>query len=60
MSRANHAQFELAMGLETLERLDPTGAAAASARHEADELFARLGVIEIVPVPLPAVAGVRS
>jgi len=41
-------------------RLDPTGAAAASARHEADELFARLGVIEIVPVPLPAVAGVRA
>jgi tetratricopeptide (TPR) repeat protein len=60
MSRANHAQFELAMGLETLVRLDPTGAAAASARHEADELFARLGVIEIVPVPLPAVAGVRA
>ena len=47
------------MGLETLARLDRTGAAAASAQQEADELLARLGVIAIAVVPLPALAGVR-
>jgi tetratricopeptide (TPR) repeat protein len=59
ISRANHAQFELAMGLDTLARLDPADPAAAPARREADELFARLGVISLALVPLPVLAGVR-
>ena len=59
IARDSHSQFELAMGLETLARLDRTGAASASAQQEADELLARLGVISIAVVPLPALAGVR-
>jgi class 3 adenylate cyclase/tetratricopeptide (TPR) repeat protein len=59
ISRDSLSQFELAMGLETLARLDPTDPASASARQEADELFARLGVISIAAVPLPALADVR-
>jgi len=48
------------MGLDTLVRLDPAGSGTPSARHEADELFARLGVISIVQVPLPAATDVRA
>jgi tetratricopeptide (TPR) repeat protein/class 3 adenylate cyclase len=54
ISRASGSQFELAMALDGLARLDPGGAAAASARHEADEVLSRLGVIAIAPIPLPA------
>jgi hypothetical protein len=48
------------MGLDTLARLGPAGPETASARQEADELLARLGVVGISPVPLPALADVRS
>jgi tetratricopeptide (TPR) repeat protein len=59
IARDSHSQFELAMGLETLARLDGTDAASAPAQQEADELFARLGVISIAAVPLPTLADVR-
>ena len=60
ISRASHSQFELAMGLETLARLEPAGPGSASARQEAEELLARLGVVSIAPLPLPALTDLRS
>ena len=54
LSRASGSQFELAMGLDALARLHPGTPEAASGRHEADEVFHRLGVIGIARIPLPA------
>ncbi len=54
LSRASGSQFELAMGLDALARLHPGTPEAASGRHEADEVFDRLGVIGIARIPLPA------
>jgi class 3 adenylate cyclase/tetratricopeptide (TPR) repeat protein len=54
LSRASGAQFELAMGLDALARLDAGTPEAAAARRDADEVFDRLGVIQIARIPLPA------
>ena len=53
LSRASGSQFELAMGLDALARLDAGTPEAASARHDADEVLNRLGVIGIARIPLP-------
>ena len=53
LSRASGSAFELAMGLDALARLDAGTPEAASARHEADEVLGRLGVIRIARIPLP-------